>query len=83
MGGESNKKLQIENIKKYIMEMLKRSKEGTDPTKEELSVILSNIDGMDHHDHVRTDQILTRKMNKTDNEYQWGSVIMNCKWKMI
>ena len=65
------------------MEQLKRSKEGIDPTKKEMSIMLSNISKMDHHDLVRTDQILTRKQNKNEKEYQWGSVVMNCKWKML
>ena len=63
------------------MTALEKSKTGKDPSVEELAIILSNIDQMDHHDFVRTDQILTRKQNKNETEYQWGSIIMNCKWK--
>ena len=62
--------------------MLKRSKEGKDPNWEEWSVIASNIEKMDHHDFVRTDQLLTRKANKKETNYQWGSIVMNCKWKI-
>ena len=83
MGGKSNENLQIENIKMYIIQVLERSKAGIDPNNDELSKIASNIEKMDHHDLVRTDQILTRKINKNENEYQWGSIVMNCKWKKI
>ena len=83
MGGKSNEKLRIDNIKEYIMQLLKKSKEGIDPSNEDLSKIISNIEKMDHHDMVRTDQILTRKVNKTETEFQWGSIIMNCKWKKL
>ena len=65
------------------MDLLENSKKGIDPQVEELSCILSNINELDHHDLVRTDQILTRRQNKTEQEYQWGSIIMNCKWKML
>ena len=65
------------------MDTLRKSKSGEDPSIDELTIILSNIDQMDHHDFVRTDQILTRKQNKNETEFQWGSVIMNCKWKNI
>ena len=65
------------------MELLEKSKKEIDPSTEELENILSNIERMDHHDLVRTDQILTRMQNKQEKEVQWGSVIMNCKWKII
>lgn len=63
--------------------LLKKSKTEENPKIDELGNILSNIEGMDHHDFVRTDQILTRMQNKKEKEIQWGSVIMNCKWKML
>ena len=65
------------------MDLLEKSKKGIDPRVDELNVILSNIDKLDHHDFVRTDQILTRRQNKLEQEYQWGSIIMNCKWKIL
>ena len=83
MGGKSNEKLQTSDIKEYIMQLLEKSKKDIDPSNEELSKILSNIEKMDHHDMVRTDQILTRKVNKNETEFQWGSIIMNCKWKKL
>ena len=83
LGGKSNKKLHVKDIKTYIMQLLKKSKEGKDPSNEEMSKIISNIEKMDHHDLVRTDQILTRKVNNDENEYQWGSLVMNCKWKRV
>ena len=83
MGYESNEKHEVNDIKERIMKMLARSKQGTDPSWIEMSTVLSNLDKMDHHDYVRTDQLLTRKMNKNEDEYQWGSIIMNCKWKKL
>ena len=83
MGCKSNEKVLKINVKKYIMELLERSKAGEDPKTDELETVLSNIEEMDHHDFVRTDQILTRMQNKMEKEAQWGSVIMNCKWKML
>ena len=83
MGGKCNEKMKMENIKTYIMKILEKSKKGEDPSINELTNIRSNINQMDHHDFVRTDQILTIKANKTEDAYQWGSVIMNCKWKQI
>ena len=81
MGAESNEKLTLQDVKTYIMQLLEKSKKGTDPSNEEMSMIISNIEKMDHHDLVRVDQILTRKMNKNEIDYQWGSIVMNCKWK--
>ena len=83
MGGKSNENLKMKDIKKYIMQMLEKSKAGTDPSNVEMSKIASNVEKMDHHDLVRVDQILTRKVNKDETEYQWGSIIMNCKWKKL
>ena len=83
MGGSSNEKHQMQDIKMYIMQILKESKDKENPSEENLSVILSNIDQMDHHDFVRTDQIITRMWNKDENEYQWGSAVLNCKWKKL
>ena len=83
MGYESKENYKTSNIKKEIMELLAKSKLGTDPSWTEMSTILSNLNEMDHHDFVRTDQLLTRKANKKETEYQWGSIIMNCKWKKL
>ena len=83
MGGKSNEKLNVQNVKTFIMQLLKKSKSGMDPSNEEMSKMASNIEKMDHHDLVRVDQILTRKANKEETEYQWGSLIMNCKWKIL
>ena len=83
MGYESNAKYKSNNIKEMIIAMLARSKKGTDPEWSELTTIRSNLDKMDHHDYVRIDQILTRKANKKESEYQWGSIVMNCKWKTL
>ena len=83
MGYERNEKHETSNIKKQIMEMLAKSKQGIDPSWTEMSIILSNLEKMDHHDFVRTDQLLTREANKKEKEYQWGSIVMNCKWKNL
>ena len=83
MGGKSNENSNVQNVKTFIMQMLKKSKLGTDPSNEEMSKMASNIEKMDHHDLVRVDQILTRKANKKETEYQWGSLVMNCKWKTL
>ena len=83
MGCVSSCNQVTKDVKKYIMDLLEKSKKGIDPRVDELNVILSNIDKLDHHDFVRTDQILTRRQNKLEQEYQWGSIITNCKWKIL
>ena len=65
------------------MEILDASKKGKEPKWEEMSKILSNIETMDHHDLVRTDQIMTRQANKKETVQQWGSIVMNCKWNTL
>ena len=49
-----------------------------------MNIVRSNIEKCDHHDLVRIDQILTRNKNEKsdDEEFQWGSVVMNCKWRI-
>ena len=37
MGGKSNEKLGVQNVKTFIMQLLKKSKSGTDPSNEEIS----------------------------------------------
>ena len=83
MGYECNEKHVTTNIKAYIMEILDASKKGKEPKWEEMSKILSNIETMDHHDLVRTDQIMTRQANKKETVQQWGSIVMNCKWNTL
>ena len=71
------------DIKTYIMKVLENSKKGIAPKWVEMSTILSNINEMDHHDFVRTDQILTKEANKKETVQQWGSIVMNCKWNIL
>ena len=45
--------------------------------------IFARIMTCDHHDLCRLDQILTRMQNDKEIEYEWGSIILNCKWGKI
>ena len=71
------------DIKSFIFKILEKYKKGTKPANADMSTILSNIDHLDHHDLVRTDQILTMQKNENETEYQWGSVVMNFRMKTI
>ena len=75
--------LKNNDIKNFIVKVLEKYKLGTKPDKTDMSTILSNIDHLDHHDLVRTDQILTMQKNEKETEYQWGSVVMNFRMKTI
>ena len=80
--GVTNDEYGITNVKVYIMECLERSKKGIDPTREQLSIIRTNVEKGDHHDLVRIDQIITRMYNKRETEYQWGSIVLGLKMKL-
>ena len=71
------------DIKSFIFKILEKYKKGTKPSNSDMSTIRSNIDHLDHHDLVRTDQILTMQKNENETEYQWGSVVMNFRMKTI
>ena len=71
------------NIKERIEMILRNSKRNIHPSKEEMVTIRSNLDECDHSDMVKIDQCITREQNSHETEYQWGSVIMNAKWKTI
>ena len=75
--------VQMECIKKELMEKLEKTKKGYMPTFEQMCNIFANIGKCDHHDLCRLDQILTIIENENCTEYQWGSVTLNCKWKTI
>ena len=75
--------VQKDNVKKELMEMLKKIKTGIKPTFEQMCTILTNIEKCDHHDLCRLDQILTILKNENCTDYQWGSVTLNCKWKIM
>ena len=65
------------------MDMLKNTKNCKLPETNDLNIIYSNLDKLDHHDCVRVDQILTIIANNRESEYQWGSICMNKKWKIL
>ena len=65
------------------MESLENNKKGKQTTDEEMSIIRSNLSSCDHFDLVRVDNILTRMRNQDEKEYQWGSIVLNKKWKML
>ena len=71
------------NIKSKINELLYNSKRDIHPSKSDMITIRSNLDKCDHSDMVKIDQCITREQNQHETEYQWGSVIMNAKWKIF
>ena len=73
----------INGIKNIIMESLEKCKRGVRNTKKEMSVIRSNLAGCDHFDLVRVDNIITRIKNLDETEFQWGSIVLNKKWKAL
>ena len=70
-------------VKEKIIEMLKMSKTEKIPPKSEMNKIFTKINECDHHDLCRLDQILTRIKNTGEDEIEWGSLILNCKWKKL
>lgn len=73
---------EVTNIKTYILKLLEKSKQGTDPNEREMMTVRANIEKGDHHDMIRVDQLLTRMANKGEEEYQWGSVVLGLKMKI-
>ena len=79
---------QIENkykgktVKEVIKKILSENKKGYGTDRKLMNLVRSNMEKCDHFDLVRIDQILTRDKNTTCEGYQWGSVVMNCKWKL-
>ena len=82
-GYHKNDMFKSKDIKSFIFKILEKYKKGTKPSNSDMSTIRSNIDHLDHHDLVRTDQILTMQKNENETEYQWGSVVMNFRMKTI
>ena len=78
-----NETSKCENIKEIINETLANSKKGIRLSRNNMITIRSNLDKCDHNDMVKIDQCLTREQNLTETEYQWGSLVMNAKWKII
>ena len=83
-GYQYDEKLTGKPIKDIIRKVLNENKKGCGTDKKLMNIIRSNIEKCDHFDLVRIDQILTRDKNlkEENDEYQWGSVVMNCKWKI-
>ena len=81
-GYESKAEYKTTNIKSKIMGMLKNSKMGKTTSIEEMSIIRSNLADCDHFDLVRLDNLLARIKNQYEKDYQWGSVVLNKKWKI-
>ena len=83
-GYQMDEKLKGKRIKEVIMKVLEENKRGYGTDKKLMNIVRSNIEKCDHHDLVRIDQILTRNKNEKsdDEEFQWGSVVMNCKWRI-
>ena len=65
------------------MQIVKRCNKNELPETDELNLIYNNIKLLDHHDCVRTDQIITKLYNSRETIYQWASVCMNQKWKTL
>ena len=83
-GYEKRDEFEKDDIKMYIVEILSKYKRsGIKPNWVEMSTIFSNIDRCDHHDLVRVDQIVTKMQNEKETEYQWGSLVMNFKMKIL
>ena len=83
MGYEKEENEMKTEIKEIIIRVLKSSKEGKTPEKKDMNNIYARIGACDHHDLCRLDQILTRIKNDGEVEYEWGSIILNCKWKKL
>ena len=83
LGYEAKKEYKTDDIKNKIMKSLERNKKGVRTTMEEMNVIRSNLGGCDHHDLIRVDNIITRNQNQKETEFQWGSVVLNKKWKIL
>jgi len=80
---QMKERLDSREIKNKIMQMLKNLKEGNEYEDKDLSIIYYNLGNLDHHDAVRLDQILTIIANKKETEYQWASIVMEKKFKIL
>ena len=78
-----DEKYKCNNIKSFINQTLKKSKKGVKLESSEMITIRTNIEKCDHSDMVKIDQCLTREQNLEETEYQWGSLVMNAKWKIL
>ena len=64
------------------MEVIGKAKKNVDISFETMCTITKNLDKCDHHDLCRLDLLLTMEANKLETEYQWGSIILELKWKL-
>ena len=72
-----------EKVKQEIITVLQNVKTGIKPPSDQMSTIFANIEKCDHHDLCRIDQIITRMHNEECTDYQWGSIVLDCKWKAL
>ena len=82
-GYHYNEELRGLKISGIITAELAKSKKGMRVDPVEMAKIRTNIDEINHHDAVNIDQILTRIENTAEKDYQWGSLVLNKKWKII
>ena len=78
-----SKEYERTDIKTFIMECLRKIKAGDESGEDDLKAIRSNLHSCDHFDLVRVDNIITQIQNRKETEYQWGSVVLNKKWKTL
>ena len=82
-GFTPNANAKCKNIKDFIGKTLEKSKRGEKLNAADMVTIRSNLEKCDHSDMVKIDQCLTREQNLNETEYQWGSLVMNAKWKIL
>ena len=82
MGYEHTNEAKSNDIKRDIQRVLENHKRGRGVSTADMTRVRSSLSSCDHHDLVRVDNIITRIRNESDNEYQWGSVVKNLKWKI-
>ena len=82
MGYEHKNEAKSNDIKRDIQRVLENHKRGRGVSTTDMTRVRSSLSYCDHHDLVRVDGIITRIRNESDNEYQWGSVVKNLKWKI-
>ena len=73
---------EVEDYKNYVNEIKSKTRKGGTPTKEEIGKIMFNIDKGTHNDIVNIDAIITNLANRDLSEYNYGSLLMNCKWRI-
>ena len=82
-GYEAKRGEQVVNVKKLLNDMVRKAKKNENVTKLEMCTVMRNLDKCDHHDLCRLDLVMTIETNRSEAEYQWGSVVLGCKWKIV